>query len=245
MTRIKSFWTKTLLIGFMVGAIQGSGHASTPIEKRVPITHVYAPKGFDNNDRTEIVVTGYLPNLCHRSPTASVKVEGETIKIEITSLYYEPTNPFCPPMKVPFDQKVTTGVLEKGHYQIVVNGGLIESEKSLITIQEASSSAIDENVYALVDEIDKDEDNGKVTLKGYNPSDCYVLDKIRYFSNDRDTYSILPIMKQVNSFCPMKLVPFKVDFTVPKELNSEKILLHVRSMDGNAVNSIFTQKFDE
>ena len=40
-------------------------NASTPTEKLVPVDHIYVPTGFDSNDTVEVVVTGYLPNLCH------------------------------------------------------------------------------------------------------------------------------------------------------------------------------------
>ena len=37
-------------------------HASTPIEKIVPINDVYVPMGFDTNDSSEVIVAGILPN---------------------------------------------------------------------------------------------------------------------------------------------------------------------------------------
>ena len=35
----------------------------------VPVENVYTPRGFDSNDNAEIVITGYLPNLCYQNPT--------------------------------------------------------------------------------------------------------------------------------------------------------------------------------
>ena len=48
--------------------------ASTPTMKRVPITGVFSPRGYDIQDNSELVVSGYLPNSCHRSPTLSKKI---------------------------------------------------------------------------------------------------------------------------------------------------------------------------
>jgi hypothetical protein len=51
-------------------------------------------------------------------------------------------------------------------------------------------------------------------------------------------------MKKIRDFCPMKMTPFSYDIEVPKSLANPKILLHVRSMDGNSINSIFHQTFE-
>ena len=49
-------------------------------------------------------------------------------------------------------------------------------------------------------------------------------------------------MKRVDDFCPMKLVPFAYKAEVPNELMTDKLLLHVRVMDGLSVNSIFINR---
>ena len=218
--------------------------ASTPLEVLVPIQHVYSPKGFDTNDNTEVIVEGYLPNLCHKSPKTIVKVSGFKIDIQVKSLKYDASNPFCPEMIVPFIETVDVGVLDKGDYDITVNGKSVYERKSEIQIAEASSDAVDEYVYAGVDYVQKNEGSRVVQLKGYNPSDCFILDKIEVVDNGRDVYSVLPKMKQVSEFCPMKMVPFSYDMEVPSNLKSDKVLLHVRGMDGKSVNSLFFNKLE-
>ena len=49
-------------------------------------------------------------------------------------------------------------------------------------------------------------------------------------------------MKQVSEFCPMKMVPFEYEVEVPNNLEKEKILLHVRVMDGRSVNSLYLNR---
>jgi hypothetical protein len=46
-------------------------------------------------------------------------------------------------------------------------------------------------------------------------------------------------MKQNSDFCALKMVPFEYDVIVPSKLKSDKVLLHVRSMEGKSINSIF------
>ena len=76
-------------------------------------------------------------------------------------------------------------------------------------------------------------------LHGMRYSPCFELDKVEVVSNKKDTLSILPIMKQVSDFCPMKgmpvAYPVKLDF---REMKMKSPLLHVRTLDGKSVNSI-------
>ncbi len=224
-----------LLVGF-------GAYASTPVLTMVPIDHVYSPKGFDTNDSAEVIVTGFLPNLCHKSPQTKVVVKDKRIEIQVTSLYYEPSNPFCPEMIVPFVKAVDVGLLDKGFYDVVVNGKSVFEKKSSIMINEASSDAVDDFTYANVEYVEKQLGSRVVKLRGYNPSDCFVLDEIALADNGKDTFSVLPKMKQISDFCPMKMVPFSYEMEVPSNLNAAKVLLHVRVMDGKSVNSIFNNK---
>ena len=104
---------------FLTGSIASAG---IPTQKVIPVTHVFVPSGFDSNDNSEIILTGFLPNLCHKTPKANAMVTGNKIDILLTSLYYDESNPFCPEMVVPFTETLELGVLDKGKYEITVNG---------------------------------------------------------------------------------------------------------------------------
>lgn len=225
-----------VLIAFMA---MGVAVASVPVEVMVPIEDVYSPKGFDSNDNSQIIISGYLPNLCHRAPKSIVKMEEGKVDIKIVSLKYDPSNPYCPEMIVPFVEAIDLGVMDKGVYDIVVNGKSIFEKRASLQIDEASSDAVDDYVYAGVEYIEKSAGSRRVVLKGYNPSDCFILDEIEVIDNEKDVYSIKPKMKQISDFCALKMVPFEYDFIVPDKLQSDKVLLHVRSVQGKSVNSIF------
>jgi len=222
----------------------GNVFAGVPQERRVPVDHLYIPAGFDSNDNVEVVVTGFLPNLCHKNPDAAVtyKTNGD-VEVEVTSLYYDETNPFCPEMVVPFTLSVPLGVMDAGEYKINVNkeNNKNKAIESTLVVQESISNAIDTYHYAYVSNVLKKPGSHRIHLKGYNPSDCFVLDKIESIDNGKDTFSVLPKMKQVRSFCPMKMVPFTYEFEVPKNLNEKNILIHVRTMDGKSINTILAQ----
>lgn len=215
--------------------------AGLPVEKTIAIDQIFTPKGFDSNDTTEIVITGYLPNLCHKSPKIYVSKDGKNLNLRVTALSYHKTNPFCPQVAVPFTKKVELGVLAEGDYKIVVNKDTQFEELAAIEVVEPVDSIIDNYIYANVDYIEDIGDGDyKVTLRGYNPSYCLELDRVEFKSNGENTYSVLPIMKQVNELCPMKLTPFEYEVEIPKDLKVKKILLHVRSMDGSSINRVVT-----
>lgn len=227
--------TITLFLSLLVAGAQ----AGTPVETIVPIDEVFSPVGFDSNDNSEVVVSGWLPNLCHKAPKTAFTVKGNKIDIKVTALKYDSTNPFCPEMIVPFVKSVDVGVLDKGKYEITVNGNSPYAKKSSIKIDESSSNAVDDFIYANVHYIEQEIGSSVISIKGYNPSDCLELDEVKFVSNGVNAYSVLPIMKKVREFCPMKLVPFSHDVEVPNTLSHHKVLLHVRSMEGNSVNSLF------
>ncbi len=226
---------KVMAAFLAMGMIQ----AAVPLEVMVPINHVYSPSGFDSNDNSQIIISGYLPNLCHKSPRSIVKMENNKIDIKVMSLRYDSSNPYCPEMIVPFVEAVDLGVMDKGNYDVVVNGKSVYEQRAVLDIQEASSDAVDEFVYADVEYIDKSLGNRMIVLKGYNPSDCFVLDEIEILDNKKDVYSIKPKMKQISDFCALKMMPFEYEMEVPEKLHAPQVLLHVRSIKGRSVNSLF------
>ncbi|NOT78975.1 MAG: hypothetical protein HOP07_08220 [Bacteriovoracaceae bacterium] len=209
----------------------------------VPVNHVFTPAGFDSNDSVELVVTGYLPNLCFKAPQSQVYIKDGKINVSVKANKNQNGLGFCADVIVPFIEHIKVGVLDKGKYEIVVNENTSWAKRSSIAILEASSNSIDEVIYADVDDVVReDEGSRKVLLKGYNPSDCFELKEIVVLDNGVDTYSILPKMKQVRAFCPKKMIPFTYEMDVPEKLVADKVLLHVRVMDGRAVNTIFNNK---
>jgi hypothetical protein len=205
-----------------------------------PVKHLYLPHGFDSNDAVEVVVTGEFPNTCYSRNDVKVKVSEETIDISITAANHEKiASPVrCAEMIVPFKEVVHVGNLQGGKYKVRVNEKtrfLLEDE---FTIQEASSNSVDDHIYAAIEWVEKKSDK-EFVLHGWRYSNCIDLEKIEVVSNKKDTISILPVMKQLSSFCPMKMMPtaysMKLDLS---ELKMKQPLLHVRTMDGKSVNSI-------
>ena len=209
-----------------------------------PVEHLFVPAGFDNNDNVEVVVTGNFPTPCYSRNKVDVAVIGDNISISISALVRknEKENA-CPQMLVPYKEVVTIGNLQGGNYKITVNPKDEHQLKDDLFITEASSNAIDDNIYALIDSISEEGFTGELVLNGYRFSDCMELDRVEYFNNNKDTISILPIMKQVSDFCPMKMTPYQVKINPSfSSMKNDKVLLHARTLDGKSVNSVVNKR---
>lgn len=227
--------TLTLMTLLFLGISNLNAHHAPLKRVEVPAEHLYAPKGFDSNDNVELVVEGYLPNLCYQNPSTNVVVEEKKISVTLNAMKFTDESRLCAEMIVPFIHTFDVGVLDRGNYSVVVN----EKVTGELFVDEASSDAIDDYIYANVHSIDRIHGEEKVLVKGYHPSDCLEFVGFEYLHNDLDTYSVLPIMEQVADFCPRKKTPFSYEFTVPRELKRDKVLLHVRALNGRSVNAIF------
>jgi len=202
--------------------------------RSAPVKHLYVPTGFDSNDSVEVVVTGHFPNPCYSRNTVTVDVKDDVINVEVTALLRSEEKLLCPQMQVPFKEVVSVGNLQGGDYKINVNGVLSET----LTVEEASSSAVDEHLYAAIDGLEHKGGDSYV-LHGWRYSTCVDLDRVEVVSNKKDTLSVLPIMKQLSDFCPMKMTPVSYPVKLKTEtLKSKEPLIHVRTMDGKSFNKI-------
>ena len=217
----------SLLINFMNHALADLAEA--------PVKHLYVPHGFDTNDSVEVVVTGTFPNPCYSRNTVAVDVKGDQIAIDI-SVIRRDTKAVCPQMQVPFKEVVALGNLQGGTYEVVVNNRLNDT----LVVSEASSHSIDDHLYAGIDQLEQKGPN-EYLLRGWRYSNCIDLDRVEVVTNGKDTLSVLPMMKQLSSFCPMKMMPVtyavNLDF---KALKTKEPLVHVRTMDGKSFNTILT-----
>lgn len=198
-----------------------------------PVKHLYIPVGFDSNDSVEVVITGSFPNPCYSRNLVSVDVRGEQIAIEVNAIRRE-TKAGCPLMQIPFKEVVSLGNLQGGRYNVIVNNQLNDS----LIVNEAISNSVDDHLYAAIDQLEMKGPNDYV-LHGWRYSNCVELDRVEVVSNGKDTLSVLPVMKQLTTFCPMKMMPvaYPVKFNF-KSLKTNEPLIHVRTMDGKSFNTI-------
>lgn len=218
--------------------------ATPPEVVTSPVDHLFVPKGFDNNDNVEVVVTGKYPNPCYVRNASSAEVREDKIFITVTALQRDGGED-CEAMSVPFSETVTIGNLQAGNYEIIVNASSRYEQKGGLDVAVSRSTGVDDHIYAIVDYIELGFTgglSGDALLMARAPSDCVAFDHVEYLSNEKDTLSILPIMKKVSETCKEKTRRFEIPVKFkPSSLPEKDILLFVRSIEGKSVHSIINR----
>ncbi len=215
--------------------------------KQLPIVKIYVPQGFDSNDSSQVIVSGYLPDLCYKSPRHTLERSGNRFTLSVEGSYVpDTTEEGCLNMPVPFLEEVTLGELAEGVYKIGVKGNNNKSSDVELVVKRALTKKRDEFIYADVKFIDETDANRKISLVGYHPNDCLELDKIEMITNGTDTLSLLPVLKISSDVCSGKRTPFEYEYEVPVLENMARgVLIHVRVMDGRSVNHLFQNKLTD
>src|ERR1700683_2486815 len=84
--------------------------------EKVTLGTVYVPIGFDNINRSQVMVEGVFKDTCYRIASHTVQINGNTIVITQGANVYQG---LCADVLVPFSQVVELGILKIGNYSIV------------------------------------------------------------------------------------------------------------------------------
>jgi hypothetical protein len=236
-------WIKVITsIPFMLllPAVTSAGMAS---EVMIHSDHVYVPKGFDANDNSiEVIVTGVLPNTCHRRPTGTVKLVDEKILIGMTATKISGPDVSCIQALVPYIISVPLGRLKEGRYLIGINPDNALQEDSELSVEKPGSNSIDNFTYANVSNIKRIPGTDSLLIIGSHPSSCMDIERVEVVPNAKeDTIAILPIVKQINTPCDRVVTPFSYQVNLPKIIHDE-VLIHVRRIDGTAINFLLANE---
>lgn len=209
----------------------------------ISLEHVFVPKGFDSNDiKVEIIVIGELPNTCFIHPRGDVKVVNNQITIEMKATKLSGEDMSCIMAAVPYLVPVSLGQLSEGRYNIEVNAGAASETHNSLTVERPHSGSVNNFTYAKVTKITETNDDRKIIIEGFHPSSCMEISRVDVITNERnDTYSVLPILKQVEDICDRRLKPFVKEVTLPAITNPKK-LAHIRTIDGTALNYLLKDK---
>ena len=228
----------SIALGISLGLI--ANHAVADVESKsvnVRVKTAFVPMGFDSNDEVVVVLDGYLPDTCYKLGETEVKREKNTIQITQKGKEYTGN---CFDVTVPFTRVVRVGVLESGEYTVVSNGG---GEKSNLTIKEATKAGPDDFLYAPVEQA---RVVGKsAILTGRMTNSCLKITDVK-LNHTEKTVQVLPIMKLLNEEeagheCVVGEVAFEYTASLAElKLDAGRHLLHVRSLDGQSVNTVFT-----
>lgn len=212
-------------------------------EEVINVEHLFIPKGFDENDHVQVMVYGHLPNPCFRRAHAEAKRDGDHITVTVKATRRINPNRVCIEMAVPFLLPVDVGHIKPGDYTVSVSTNSANPAKLHVEAQSGDHISIDDFLYANVSSVEVDAKTRVVTLKGENPSPCLELDQIFSTSNGENTYAVMPVVKKKEDVeCTAEETPFVYTYQLPDDLNAKKVLVHVRTLEGNSKNKVFVPR---
>lgn len=214
-----------------------------PKEVNLPPEIVFIPRGFDNNDKSQVVLWGYLPNTCYRTGPVKTEIDQAQKKITITHSAYLYSDEICLEMAIPYTLPVDLGILSEGHYEVFIKTeqGDLQAQGGL-PIRVSKASAPDDYPYALIEDVEIEPHSGSqpasIVIKGSLPSPIFYLKEFKILETAPNVIEILPIMgKHPDIMGVPMLQPFAKKLDLP-QTHSGNTLIHVRSLNGEAVNKV-------
>ncbi len=197
----------------------------------------YLPDGFDSNDQVQIVIEGTYRDTCSKAAGTRFTVNPASKTIQVSAYEYR-YSAACLDVLVPHDEVVNLGVVQAGTYQVLLSGG-----RSLgrLNINMATKSSPDDYLYAPISQAYIKNVNGKLalTLSGVFSNSCMRLLKIvSNVQNNVVTVQPLAQLLPTATNCIQGRFPFEQTAYV-QAAKSGRYLLHVRSLNGKAINSLF------
>ena len=227
----------TVFSVLMSGSLKATENPQTV---SVSVKTAYIPVGYDTNDNVQIALTGLLPNACHRVGPAQVKVDEQGKNILVHQQAYQYSKP-CLELQIPFTKIVDAGILTEGSYTVVdetsgVSLGTVE-------VKRANTLSIDDYLYAPITDatVIKPSDAKNPTLvldmKWTNRCTRYKDTVVHEYKNVIVVQPIAEALMEEGRSCETESVRFQVKKPLSENLKGT-YLLHVRSMDGQALNKI-------
>jgi len=207
----------------------------------VPATSLFVARGFDDNDEVVATLDGYLPSACYQLADAQVTADLARHRIYVQQMAYVSTG-FCAQVISPYFNTVRLGRIPAGNYTLMTRDGKLN--KTLV-VTRAPVPTKDDYLYAPVDSAFAAPYQGSyvAVLTGRFTNTCLRMRAIPVTVTG-DTVQVMPIMelrKQDDAGRPCKKaeIPFHVSQKFPA-LSPGRYLLHVRSLNGRSLNSVFS-----
>ncbi len=212
---------------------------TTPQLVPVALKRAFIPVGFDDNDQSQIVVTGEFSDSCYKlGPT---KVTKTAAGVEVLQQAYR-YGGVCLDTMVSFSQVVELGLMRSARHEITD----ATSKKTLgdLSVAKATRPEADDFVYAPVQEALILEERGgagpALYLTGNYPSKAVKIREVRVL-NYADVIVVQPIMEYATDTVESRDAGERPRFEIKqplKNLPKGAFLLHVRSMNGKALNIV-------
>lgn len=220
----------------------------------VPVGRVFVPpQGYDDNDNIEIVVDGYLPNNCYRIDKTEIHRTSDR-GFSVQQFAVVNRDGICanadrlPPtfnQIVPFTIEASIGRLRSGNYQVKFSRGAGSAGTRQFRVDRATSANIDSLPYAAVSnayvgDIVRGDVGVQAVISGVLTSSCMELNEEVVVKQVQDVLIVLPTVKAMpDKLCQFMIRPFERIVNLGA-VDEGRYLVHVRSMNGKAVNRAFS-----
>lgn len=220
-----------------------SNAAAKPKIVSVTVEKSYVPIGFDDNDRVQLTVAGIFPNTCYKVANVDSVVDTAKKTIQIWQTAYQYSG-VCLNLTVPFTQNVNVGLVAEGNYSLL--DGPTGKVIGTLPVIKSTRQEADDFLYAPVGDafLTLEASGAKgLALTGEFMDRCTELQEVR-ISYPPEAIIVQPIARRTGEGCK----PEKVKFSKIVPLDAKRTginLLHVRSMDGQAIHKLVDLNFDE
>ena len=177
-------------------------------------------------------------NTCYRPAPGAVTVDEARKTILVGPVAYEYSG-FCLQVVLPFQRTVDVGLLKPGQYDILQSTSRGPEQIGSLSIRPNLTDAPDDFLYAPISQaFFKDgAPNAQVTLAGEYPNSCMKIEKV-IVTLEKDVVVIQPIMSyKASTLCQDGRFAFE-EIVKLDAMPAGRYLIHVRSMNGNAVNNL-------
>lgn len=209
-------------------------------EEVLRVDTVFTPKGYDINDDIRVFVSGSKPSPCFGTPFGVVERIGSELKITVKAKQKATKDRLCIALEVPFLEGIKVKDVPAGTYDVHVNPDTFHAKTAKLEITPSVTDSIDDFLYPAVERITVNPKTRLVRMIGTNPSKCLQLEKMIHTSNGVNTYAIMAIMEKRGNVCEAKPDPFVYTYQLPHDLHAEKLLVHIRTLDGLWKNEVFS-----
>lgn len=221
--------------------ISAQAQSLLPELVEIPLVKAYIPRGFDSNDRVQVVVEGKLPNACYTLGPTETEYQPNTNTIAFVqrAYLYKSKNSICKTIKdVPFKSEVLLGLLGAGAYDIFDGRG--SRSLGTLNVAAATNEGPDDFIYAIIEDAQMNIQQNKkvIAIRGVVPNSCWSVKETRVLVESDDVITLLPIMAYVPKDCSPSTVPLFTTVKLPTDLKNGRYLVQIRSLNGQSVNKI-------
>lgn len=232
----------------MMHGVANAKDKTGPEEISAPVTKIFVPKGFDDNDNSEVILKGEFTNSCFQVGRSGSTVDDAKKRVIVWATAYKYAGENCLEVKTPFIQSINVGMLKSGEYTVVYKYN--ENLRADLSVAVRTTESPEDYLYAPVVNARLNTDaNGKqsLTVEGNYPYmfiGCMRMSEVRTSRSNSDVLVVQPITEIVNDdecFTQPSDKAFSVTTGLNEPFTGEG-LIHVRVLNGDALNRLIETK---